>query len=169
MRDAFVVAGLAITLMAVGAVGGAAKPESTTQINLRTALTFNDNAGCNRTPARPCGDRGTFTAKDRATAIVLCAKGTMAESYYFPPSGSSTFTIAERTLTCPDGSTLVMHVRRVMLTELTATTNRIGETWKVTLGTGRFTLLKGRGTMEEIYNTGRQPATLGGSLTGALG
>jgi hypothetical protein len=169
MRHVFVATGLAMALTVVGAADATAKPKSTTQISLRTALTFNDPPGCNHTPARPCGDHGTFTAKNRATAALLCAKGTMAESFYFPPSGSSAITIAERTLTCPDGSTLVMHVRRVMLTKLTETTSRISETWKVTFATGRFTLLKGRGTMEEIFNTAHQPGTLGGGLIGALG
>ena len=164
-----VVAGLAIAVIAFAAANATAKSKSTTMINLKTALTFNNEAGCNHTPARPCGDHGTFTAKDHVTSVVLCARGTMAESYYFPPSGSSAFTIAERTLTCQDGSTLVLHVRRVMFTKLTATTNRIGETWKVTFGTGRFTELKGQGTMEEIFNTGHKPGTLGGSFTGVLG
>jgi len=62
---------------------------------------------------------------------------------------------------------LVLHVRRVTLKDLGSGTSRIGETWKVTLGTGRFTVLKGNGTMEEIYNENR--GTLGGSLTGTLG
>ena len=161
-------AGLVVAIFIVGASAASAKPKAATYISLRTALAFTDPAGCNHTRARPCGDRGTFTAKDQATAVLLCAKGAMAESYYFPPRGSSAFTIAERTLTCRDGSTLLLHVRRVVFTKLTTTTNRIGETWKVTIGTGRFTELKGRGTMEEIYNTGRQPNTLGGSLAGVL-
>jgi hypothetical protein len=164
-----------MALVAVGAVAATAKqqqpsrgPISGTPINLTTALTFVDPPGCDFTRQRPCGNAGTFTADDQATADLLCPSGTMAESYFFPSQGPA-FTIAERTLTCPDGSTLLLHVKRVEFTPLTDTTALIGETWSVTLGTGRFSLLQGRGTMQEIFDFAAPPDTLGGSLTGTLG
>jgi len=92
----------------------------------------------------------------------------MSELFYFPDTGVA-FTIADRTLTCPDGSTLVMHVLRVEKRKLTATTVQIGETWQVTRGTGRFEGLTGQGTIDEVFDGGVTPNTLAGALTGHLG
>jgi hypothetical protein len=154
--------------MTVGATTATAKPKLMTQISLRTAMTFVDPPGCNRTEASPCGVRGTFTAKTQATGQLLCGKGTMAESFHFPPAGSSLYAIGERTLTCRDGSTLLMHFLQTTLKDLTNGTSQIGGTWKVTLGTGRFSLLKGQGTWEDIYCCGQERRTRRGSLTGTL-
>jgi hypothetical protein len=173
MRRCLVAAGLAAVLLSLGGASAlnagtdrASRPK--TAISLTTALTFFDPPGCDFTPQRPCADIGSFTANDQATADLLCPAGSMAESYYFPPEGSASFTTAERTLTCPDGSTLLMHVERVEFTDLTPTTALIGETWRVRLGTGRFSLLSGKGKMAEVFGFGTDPGTLGGSLTGTL-
>jgi YVTN family beta-propeller protein len=139
-----------------------------TPISLTTALTFDDPLGSDCTRERPCTDHGTFAAADESTTALLCPEGTMAELFHIPKS-SEDIAIAERTLICRDGSTLVMHVRRSGAQPLTPTTAAIAETWTVTQGTGRFTDLKGDGTMEAIYDESVTPPTLGGTLTGNLG
>jgi hypothetical protein len=76
------------------------------------------------------------------------------------------YAIGERTLTCGDGSTLLIHFLQTTLKDLTNGTNQIGGTWKVTLGTGRFTLLKGQGTWDDTYCCGQIRRTRRSSLAG---
>jgi hypothetical protein len=44
----------------------------------------------------------------------------------------------------------------------------MGGSWVITRGTGRFTQLRGNGTMFELWDHSRLPATLGGRLTGVV-
>ena len=166
MKRALYTLSAALVMSAFYVVDALAKPA--TPISLTTALTFIEDTGCAATPASPCTDAGTFVANDAVTSDLLCAQGVAAESYYFPRSGQA-FTIAERTLTCPDGSTLRMRVNRVTFTDLTSTTALIGETWKLTgLGSGRFVGFSGSGTMSEVFDFGGPPNHLGGLVTGQL-
>jgi hypothetical protein len=160
---------LVALVVAVGAVLAAtpAHAGARTPISVTSALQFVDPPGCDHSRQRPCADTGTFVANDAATAALLCPQGTMAESFYFPTHGRA-FTIAERTATCPDGSTLLLHVERTTFTELSDVTAEIGETWRVELGTGRFSLLHGRGTMTELFSFAAEPNSLGGTITGVL-
>jgi hypothetical protein len=173
MRRLLVAAGLAAALtVALGGAstvtaGAPAGHPPGTAISLTTSLTFFDTPGCDFTRRRPCASIGSFVADDTGTSTLLCPSGSMAESYYFPTHGPA-FTIAERTLTCPDGSTLLLHVERVEFTDLSPTTGLVGQTWKVTLGTGRFSLLSGRGDISEVFDFGVEPATLAGTLSGTL-
>jgi hypothetical protein len=167
MRRTLIVAALAtFALLATAGGSQAAKPPKM-PISLTSAMTFFDPPGCDHTRKHPCATIGTFTANDQPTADLLCPSGTMNERFWFPTHGPA-FTIADRTVTCPDGSTLLLHVKRVQFTDLTPTTALIGETWTVTLGTGRFSNLTGQGTMNEIFDTSTEAGTLGGSVTGFL-
>jgi hypothetical protein len=87
--------------------------------------------GCNYTPSSPCRWIGTFEANDDTTVNLICPSGTISETYWFP-HGRGPFTIAERTWTCSDGSTLVMRVSRYAFIPLTETTGEILETWVIT-------------------------------------
>jgi hypothetical protein len=111
---------------------------------------------------------GTFTANDGTTAELVCESGTIFETFWFPHGRRGPFTIADRTWTCPDGSTLVMKVRRVVFILLTDTTAQILENWVITGGTGRLAGLQGSGTMAEVFDFGSAPATLGGSVNGLV-
>jgi hypothetical protein len=59
-----------------------------------------------------------------------------------------------------------MHILRWVFIPRTDTTADILETWVITGGTGRLSGLQGRGTMDEIYDFGSTPNTLGGNVTG---
>jgi hypothetical protein len=166
---------LALAMVIAGLCTGGVAAATGTTISLTTALQFGDDSDCNHPPASPCPASGTFTANDAATASLICPAGTIAETHWFPnphpnpgfPQGP--FTIADRTWTCPDGSTLVMHVKRVSFTEgPTPTTAHIGETWMITGGTGRLADLQGSGTMDEIFDFGVTPGTLGGLVVGVV-
>ena len=144
-------------------VGATAAPLGT-PVTLSTAIDF-VHPPCSLTANDPCTAPGTFTANDETTANVICASGTISETFWFP-HGRGPFTIADRTWTCPDGSTLVMHILRWVFIPRTDTTADILETWVITGGTGRLSGLQGRGTMDEIYDFGSTPNTLGGNVTG---
>jgi hypothetical protein len=137
-----------------------------TPITLSTALVFGDDSACHETPSSPRTASGTFTANDETTANLVCPSGTIFETHWFTHGRSGPITVADRTLTCSDGSTLVMHVLRWTFIPLTDTTGEILETWVITGGTGRLASLSGRGTMDEIFDFGTVPNTLGGTVTG---
>jgi hypothetical protein len=137
-----------------------------TPITLSTALVFGDDSNCQHTANSPCSDSGTFTANDQTTANLVCPAGTVSETYWFTHGRNGPITIADRTWTCPDGSTLTMHVLRWVFIPATETTADILETWVITGGTGRLANLQGKGTMDEIFNFGTNPGTLGGTVTG---
>ena len=61
-------AGLAIAVIAVGATSASAKPKLMTQISLRTAMTFFDPPGCDRTVARPWG---TYTVLEEGDGFKI--------------------------------------------------------------------------------------------------
>ena len=149
-----------LTITAMAATNG-------TPITLSTALVFGDVSTCNHLPSSPCPAAGTFTANDATTANVICASGTIFETHWFTHGrGGQPITVADRTWTCPDGSTLTMHVLRWVFIPATATTADILETWVITGGTGRLAGLQGSGTMDEIFDFGTVPNTLGGTVTG---
>jgi hypothetical protein len=158
---------LAVALAAV--VGTATANAITgTAVSLTTALTFDESAPCAHTSNSPCPASGTFTADDAATAEAICASGTIFETHWFTHGHAGPITIADRTWTCPDGSTLVMHVIRWAFVPRTETTADILETWVITGGTGRMAGLQGSGTMDEIFDFGVVPGTLGGTVTGSV-
>jgi hypothetical protein len=152
-------------VVAVVGITAIARAESGTPVTLSTALTPVDDPSCNYTPSSPCQWIGTFEANDDTTANLICPSGTISETYWFP-HGRGPFTIAERTLTCPDGSTLVMRVSRYAFIPLTETTGEILETWVITGGTGRMASLQGRGPMDEFFDVGGPIVTFGGTVTG---
>jgi len=148
-----------MTITAMGATQGI-------PITLSTAMAFGDDSTCNESPNSPCLATGTFTANDVTTANVICASGTIFETHWFTHGRGGPITVADRTWTCPDGSTLTMHVLRWVFVPATDTTADILQTWVITGGTGRLAGLQGRGTMDEIYDFGNVPNTLGGTVTG---
>jgi hypothetical protein len=155
------------TVVGVTFVSGITRAETGTPITLSTALTFQDDTPCDFSPASPCSSLGTFEANDEVTADLICASGTVSETYWFTHGRRGPITIAERTWTCPDGSTLVMSVLRWVFIPLTDTTAQILQTWVITGGSGRLAELSGRGTLDEIFAfppTGTN--TLGGTATG---
>jgi hypothetical protein len=160
---------IAILLSVVGfaymTVGVTAAPLGT-PVTLSTAMAFGDDSTCHESPNSPCLATGTFTANDETTANVICASGTLFETHWFTHGRSGPITIADRTWTCPDGSTLVMHILRWVFIPRTDTTADILETWVITGGTGRLAGLQGSGTMDEIYDFGVTPNTFGGTVTG---
>src|SRR6201987_1132228 len=156
---------LTVAGVAYMTVGVTAAPLGT-PVTLSTAIAF-VGPPCSVTASDPCTDTGTFTANDQTTANVICASGTIFETFFFTHSRGGPITIADRTWTCPDGSTLVMHVLRWVFIPRTATTADVLETWVTTGGgTGRLASLQGRGTMDEIFDFGSTPNTLGGEVTG---
>jgi hypothetical protein len=148
-----------MTIKAIAAAQG-------TPITLSTALAFGDDSTCNESPNSPCLATGTFTANDQTTANLICASGTIFETHWFTHGRNGPITIADRTWTCPDGSTLTMHVLRWVFIPVTDISGEILETWVITGGTGRLARLQGIGTMDEIFEFGTLPHTLGGTVTG---
>ena len=136
-----------------------------TPITLSTAEAFGNDSTCHESPNSPCLASGTFTANDETTANLICPSGTIFETHWFTHGRNGPITVANRTWTCPDGSTLTMHVLRWVFIPSTPTTADILETWVITGGTGRLANLQGRGTMDEIYDFGTVPNTLGGTVT----
>jgi hypothetical protein len=164
MKDTFIAILLAVLGCACTTLDATAAPLGT-PITLSTAIAF-VGPPCSVTASDPCTDIGTFTANDETTANVICASGTVSETFFFTHGRGGPITIADRTWTCPDGSTLVMHILRWVFIPITATTADILETWVITGGTGGLSSLQGRGTAEEIYNFGVTPNTFGGTVTG---
>lgn len=165
MKEKFIAILLTAAGFAYMAAGATAAPLGT-PVTLSTAEAFIDTPTCQNTANAPCPAYGTFTANDETTANVICASGTIFETHWFTHGRSGPITIADRTWTCTDGSTLVMHILRWVFIPRTETTADILETWVITGGTGRLAGLQGRGTMDEIYDFGVTPNTLGGTVTG---
>jgi hypothetical protein len=163
-----IVVGVAFALAAFSFPTVSARAQAGTPINLSTALAFGDDSTCTHLPNSPCPASGTFTADDSTTASLVCEAGTIVETHWFTHGRRGPITIADRTWICPDGSTLVMHVTRWSFTPLTETTASISETWVITGGTGLLAGLQGSGTMEEVFDFGSTPETLGGSVTGVV-
>jgi hypothetical protein len=92
--------------------GSATAATSGTPVTLSTVLAFQEDTACRHTPNSPCPANGTFTANDETTANIICESGTIFETHWFTHGRGGPITIADRTWTCPDGSTLVMHVLR---------------------------------------------------------
>jgi hypothetical protein len=103
-----------------------------------------------------------------ATAALIYPPGTIFETHLFTHGHAGPITIADRTWTCPDGSTLMMHVFRFGFIPETETTAHILESWVVTHGMGRLASLQGSGTMDEICDFGVEPETLGRSVVGLV-
>src|SRR5689334_21660017 len=111
---------------------------SGTPVTLSTVLAFQEGTACRHTPNSPCPANGTFTANDETTANIICESGTIFETHCFTHGRGGPITIADRTWTCPDGSTLVMHVLRWVFIPVAERTAQIRETWVITGGTGRL-------------------------------
>jgi hypothetical protein len=152
-------------VVGVTCMSGMARAETGTPITLSTALTFQTDISCDHSPESPCFATGTFEANDQVTADLICASGTLSETHWFPRGRRGPFTIAERTWTCPDGSTLVMRVLRWVFIPLTDTTAQILQTWIITGGSGRLADLNGRGTLDEVFAF-PPTDTLSGTATG---
>ena len=164
MKERFIAILLTVVGFAYMTVGVTAAPLGR-PVTLSTAIVFG-GPPCSVTANDPCTSPGTFTANDETTASVICASGTISETFWFPHGRRGPVTIADRTLTCPDGSTLVMHILRQVYIPVTDTTAELLETWVITGGTGRLADLQGRGMADEIYNFGVTPNTFGGTVTG---
>ena len=149
MKRTLLVGALMVAILGLTTTGASAS--SGTPVSLTTALTFGDSSMCNHTANSPCPASGTFTADDEATATLVCPSGTIFETHWFTHGHAGPITIADRTWTCPDGSTLMMHVIRWAFIPETDTTAHILETWVITHGTGRLASLQGSGTMDEIF------------------
>jgi hypothetical protein len=153
----------AFALVAFALLSVNATAISGTPVTLTTVLTFVEDTACNHTSNSPCPAIGTFTANDETTASIICESGTIFETHWFTHGRRGPFTIANRTWTCPDGSTLVMNVQRWVFIPLPDGTAEILEKWVITGGTGRLAGLQGSGTMDEIWDLG---VNFGGAVTG---
>jgi hypothetical protein len=101
------------------------------------------------------GQRSNHRERNRAS-------GTISETFWFTHGRNGPITIADRTWICPDGSTLLMHILRWVFIPQNGYYSGNPRTG----GTGRLAGLQGRGTMDEIYDFGSTPNTLGGNVTG---
>lgn len=165
MKKTFIAILFTLFSVACMTIGAMAATQGT-PITLSTAMAFGDTSTCKHLPSSPCPASGTFTANDETTANLICESGTIFETHWFTHGRQGPITVADRTWTCPDGSTLTMHVLRWVFIPSTGTTAEILETWVITGGTGRLASLQGKGTMDEIFDFGAVPETLGGTVTG---
>ena len=104
-------------------------------------------ANCGKTGRPACHFVGPFAAGDATTARVVCPRGSRRGTSAFGQKGSG---VRSRTLTCPDGASLIMRVRLVLGGGLTGdSTTNFGWEWVITGGTGRLAHLRGSGTTFE--------------------